>query len=121
MPLTLFGFQDRPHDIGVSKTCAAPGECVFLLDFSRPVEKIRWLGIRNRVFGPTVALLVPVVHVREMVGAFVFGVTRGEPYFADIPRLWRKNQTGARVCSAEALDCLQIVAEFGKHFPEDSA
>jgi NTP pyrophosphatase (non-canonical NTP hydrolase) len=84
MALTLFGFQDRPHDIGVSKTCDAPGECVFLLDFSRPVEKIRWLGIRSRVFGPTVALPVPVVHLGEKAGTFVFGVSRGEPYFADL-------------------------------------
>lgn len=121
MPLTLFGFLDRPHDVGVSKTCDAPGECVFLLDFSRPVEKIRWLGIRNRVFGPTVTLLVPVVHVGEKAGAFVFGVSRGEPYFEDIPNLWRKHQSCPRVPPGEALDGLQIVADFGRHFPEDSA
>jgi hypothetical protein len=121
VPLTLFGFPDRPHDIGVSKTCDDPAECVFLLDFSRPVERIRWLGIRNRVFGATAAFLIPVVHVGEKAGGFVFGVNRGEPYFEDIPNLWRQHQAFPRVPPGEALDGLKIVADFGRHFPGDSA
>lgn len=121
MPLALFGFEDRPHDIGVSKTCGAPGECVFLLDFSRPLEKIRWFGLRNSVLGPTVALLVPVVHLSEKIGGFVFGVTRGERYFEDIPNLWRKHQASQHVLPGEPADGLQVVAEFGRHFPEDCA
>jgi hypothetical protein len=121
MPITLFGLNDRPHEVGVSKTCDAPGECAFLLDFSRPLEKIRWLGIRNRAVGPTVALLVPVVHAGEKAGSFVFGVSRGELYFEDIPNLWRKHQTFPRVLNGEELDGLQIAADFGRHFPEDCA
>lgn len=92
---------------------------MFLLDFYRPVEKIRWLGIKNRVFGPTIALLVPVVHVGEKAGAFVFGVSRGEPYFEDIPNLWRKHRAFPRVPAGEALDGLQFVANLKRRTPWD--
>ena len=121
MPLTLLGFHGKPHDIGVSKTCAAPGECVFLLDFARPVERIRWFGIRNAVLGPTVALLVPIVHAGARSGGYVFGVSRGDPYFADIPKLWREHRAAPRAPAADVVDDLQVVADFARHFPEDCA
>lgn len=121
MPLNLFCFPDTPHDVGVSKTSAEQSECSFLLDFARPVERIRWFGIRNAVFGPSVALLVPVVHVGEKAGCYVVGVSRSEPYFEDIPKLWRKRQAAPRALSAYPVDGLQVVADFARHFPEDSA
>lgn len=120
MTLALFGFPDAPHDIGVSKTCAEPNACAFMLDFSRPVEMIRWFGVRNSMLGPTVALLVPVVHVGETSGGYVFGVSRGEPYFKDIPKIWRKHLKASRMLVAEHVDGFEVVADFARHFPEDS-
>ena len=54
--LTLFGFRDRPHDFAATKVGAAVEECVFILDFARPLERIRWLGVTNRWLGVTVVL-----------------------------------------------------------------
>lgn len=120
MALTLFGFPERPHDVGASKTSADPADCAFYLDFSRPLERIRWFGVRNSIVGPTIALLVPVVHLGERSGGFVFGVSRGEPYFRDIPSLWHTHAPASRTVQGEAADGLQIVADFGRHFPEDA-
>src|SRR5215475_7682865 len=60
--LTLFGSCARPHDFVVTKIGATVQECVFLLDFARPIERLRWLGVINRWLGVTVIVLVPVVH-----------------------------------------------------------
>lgn len=120
MTLSLFGFPGSPNDIGVSKSSAEPSECAFLLDFARPIERIRWFGVRNSVLGPTVGLLVPIVHVGEKSGGYFFGVGRGEPYFEDIPNLWRKHRGASRALSADPVDGLQVVADFAQHFPEDS-
>jgi hypothetical protein len=119
MPLTLFGFPGRSHDIGVSKSIATPDDCMFFLDFSRPIERVRWLGKRNRVFGPTVGLLVPIVHLSEKTGGYVFGIDRGQPYFKDIPKLWRNHRAGTRTLDTKPVDGLQVIADFGRHFPED--
>jgi hypothetical protein len=45
--LTLFGFHGRPHDFAVTKADLPLEECVFLLDFSRPLGKHRWFGKYN--------------------------------------------------------------------------
>ena len=73
------------------------------------------------MLGPTVALLAPVVHVGEKSGGYVVGVNRGEPYFEDIPRLWRKHRAAPRALAAGPVDGLQVIADFARHFPEDSA
>jgi hypothetical protein len=119
MALTLFGFHDRPHDFAATKAGASLEDCAFLLDFARPLERIRWLGVNNRWLGITVGLLVPVVHQGQDKGEFVIGVHRGQPYFADIPKLWREHYGAARALRSEPVDGLEIVADFGRHFPED--
>jgi hypothetical protein len=121
MPLTLFGFHDRPNDIAATKVGAPLDDCTFLLDFTRPLERLRWLGVENRYVGPTVAFLVPVVHVGQEAGGYVVGVHRGEPYFTDLPGLWRKHYRAPRKLNTNPADGLQIVADFGKHFPEDGS
>lgn len=120
MALTLFGFDDRPHDYAVTKVGATLEECAFILDFARPLERIRWLGVNNRWLGITVGLLVPVVHVGQDKGEYVIGIRRGQPYFADIPGLWQQHRGAPRTIKSEPADRLQIVADFGRHFPEDS-
>ena len=119
MALTLFGFHDRPHDFAVTKARASLEDCVFLLDFLRPVERIRWLGITNRWLGLTVNLLVPVVHKGQDKGEFVIGLHRGQPYFEDIPKLWRQHYGTTRTIKSEPIDGLEVIADFGRHFPED--
>src|SRR5215467_4491273 len=94
--LTLFGFCDRPHDFAATKVGANLEECVFLLDFARPLERIRWLGVTNRWLGVTVALLVPVVHQGQGKSEFVIRVHRGQPYFSGIPKLWRYHSGATR-------------------------
>jgi hypothetical protein len=120
MALTLYGFRDRPHDYAATKVGATLDECAFLLDFSRPLERIRWLGVNNRWLGVTVGLLVPVVHHGQDKGEFVIGLHRGQPYFADIPNLWREHRGARRTIRSEPVDGLQLIAEFARHFPEDS-
>ena len=119
MALTLFGFHDRPHDFAVTKSDAALEDCAFLLDFNRPLERIRWLGIKNRWLGITLGLLVPVVHHGQDKGEYVIGVHRSQPYFEDIPKLWRQHYGSTRAIRSEPADGLDIVANFGRHFPED--
>jgi len=121
MALTLYGFRDRPHDFAVTKAGATLDDCAFLLDFSRPLERMRWLGVPNRWLGVTVGLLVPVVHQGQENGEHVIGVSRGQPYFADIPNLWREHRGTRRTTRSEPADGLQIIADFGRHFPEDAS
>jgi hypothetical protein len=120
MALTLYGFNNRPHDFAVTKADAPLEDCVFLLDFTRPLEKIHWLGVSNRWFGLTVGLLIPVVHQGEEKGGFVIGIHRGQPYFTDFPKLWRKHRSTERtIKSKPVVSELDIIADFSRHFPED--
>jgi len=119
MSLTIYGIHNYPHDFAVTKVDAPLNECAFLLDFSRKLEGVRWLFRRNKWIGVSVGLIVPVVHLGERHGGFVIGVSRGEPYFSDIPKLWKQHSgtSGSRVI--QKVDGLEIVADFGRHFPSD--
>jgi len=119
MALRLFGFHDHPHDFAVTKADVPLENCVFLLDFSRPLEKVRWFGKLNRWLGITVGLLVPVVHQSEQSGEYLIGVFRGEPYFFEIQELWKRHRGSARTFAAPPVGGLEIVADFATHFPED--
>jgi hypothetical protein len=118
--LTLFGFRDRPHDFAATKVGATPEECVFLLDFARPLERIRyWLGFSNRWLGLTFVVLVPVVHQGQGKSNLVISVHRGQPYFECIPEIWRDHRGAARSTQSKPADGMQIVADYKKHFPDD--
>ena len=120
MTLQLFGFQEHPHDIGITKIDVAPSDCAFFLDFSRPLSKLRQFGILNKWIGTTVGLVVPVVHKGEQSAGYVIGVHRSNPYFGDIQKLWKEHFGAVREQMASPADGSAIVADFGKHFPEDS-
>jgi len=119
MALTLYGFHDRPHDFAATKADATLEDCVFLLDFTRPLKRIHWLGVTNRWFGPTVCLLVPVRHQGDEKGGYVIGVRHGQLYFTDIPKLWREHHGIERTIKSAPVGGLDIIADFGRHFPED--
>lgn len=121
MALQLFGFHGRPHDFAATKADVPLEECAFLLDFSRPLGRLRWLGFGklNRWVGVTVGLAVPVVHQAEQSGGYQISVPRGAPYFTDIPKLWKKHYGSSRSLVAEPIGGLNIIADFATHFPED--
>jgi len=119
MALTVYGFHNHPHDFAVTKVDAPLDQCTFILDFSRPLEKRRWLFGRNKWVGVTVGLLVPVIHQGEKAGGFVFGVNRGEPYFADLPKLWKKHHGSKRTPGSSPVGGLEVIADFATHFPDD--
>lgn len=119
MALQIFGFHTHPGSFPVTKADVALEECVFLLDFSRPLKRLRWLGVYNEWVGISVGLFVPVVHKGESSGGYVFSVRRAEPYFVDIEKLWRKHRGSKRTMVAPSVEPAQIVADFAHHFPED--
>ena len=119
MPLTIYGIPDYPHDFLVTKVDAPLEQCVFLLDFRRKIERVRWLLVRNSWIGFTLGLIVPVVHLSERNGELVISVSRGEPYFIDIPKLWKQHAGARSLRTIIEADGLEIIADFAKHFPSD--
>lgn len=120
MPVTIYGIQNYPHDFLVTKVDAPIEQCAFLLDFGRKLGKRRWFfGKKNRWIGPTVGLLVPVMHLGEKKGCLVIGVTIGEPYFTDIPKLWKQHSVTTSSRTFQQSDELQVLADFARHFPND--
>lgn len=119
MTLKLFGFPDCPHDFGVTKVDATADRCSFFLDFSRPLKRQRWFGVVNSWIGPTVGLLVPVIHRGEAAGGYVIGTSRGEPYFGDLQALWRIHFRSPRQLVEPNADGFEIIGDFATHFPED--
>ncbi len=127
MALTVYGLRDYPNDFPVTKTDAALEDCSFVLDFSRPLQRFRWLGVVNKWIGSTIALGVPVVHVSEEKGAgFLISVRASDPWFKDLQKLWKKHY-GSKYGSRRGLISqvnlplggLEIIADFGRHFPDD--
>ena len=110
-----------PNEIAVTKTGAVVSDGAFLLDFSRPLHHVRWLGVLNRWLGFTVGVFVPVVHQGEEVGRFKVGVERSDPLFADLNALWRLRYPAKRSPPTKVVDGLKVIADFHEQFPEDTA
>lgn len=120
MALTLFKLPSHPNEIAVSKIGSFVENGLFFLDFSRPLEIVRWLGVRNRWIGFPVALGVPIVHQGQLQSEFNASVFRTEPYFADIRELWRQRYPQKRTPPATETDGLKIIADFGTQFPDNA-
>lgn len=118
MATQLLQFNEYPNDIAVTKTEFVL-DGVFFLDFSRPLERLRWFGILNRWFGFTSALFVPVVHQGEHHGGYVVGVHRSDPYFKNVLELWRARYPSKRNPPEMGADGLKIIADFAIQFPSD--
>lgn len=108
------------NEIAVTKVDGVIPDGTFFLDFSRPLERLRWLGVHNRWIGFTSGIFVPVVHQGEDNGGFVIGVSSGEPYFTDLQVLWKKHYPAKRSPPTTKADGLKIVADFATQFPEDN-
>lgn len=120
MALQLFGLREHPNDFPVSKTMDRWEDCSFLLDFSRPLTKYRYLFSKRIWFGITASIGVPVVHVGEEKGGFIVSVGMGEPYFKDLQKMWKKYRGSPRTIRVEKADGLRIIADFANNFPEDA-
>ena len=112
MTLTLYSLPAHPGRYAVSKVPVFARHGAFFLDFCRPLETVKHYGV------VTVGLFVPVIHESQLAGEYVVGVDRCEPYFADIPKLWKQLHPYTPVQPKCAYDNLQVVAHFGYQFPE---
>lgn len=110
-----------PNGIAVTKIDAVVTNGAFLLDFSRPLQHVRWLVILNPWLGITVGLFVPVIHQREEVGSFVIAVKRSDPSFEDVITLWGSRYLSTTTSPSTVANGLQVIADFHKQFPEDTA
>lgn len=121
MPLTLIELTEYPDRLAVTKIDKVIHGGAFFLDFTRPLEVLRWLGIRNRWVGFAVGLLVPVVHQGEEHGGFVISVNPTDPYFSDIRALWKKQYPSKGFAlTAPPADGLSIIGAFAAQFPIDA-
>lgn len=118
MSLQIFGYHADPSSFAVTKAEVGLKDCAFLLDFARPLEKVRWFGVNNKWIGITVALYVPIVHHGEKSGGFRFLIMAREPYFADIKGLWRKHRGSRPTMVTQSVDPGKIIADFAAHFPD---
>jgi hypothetical protein len=114
--VTLFKLPAYPNEneIVITNTAHSVGQLdahtVFLLDFSRPLEK-------KRRFGFTVALSVPVIHQSEEVGGFVIGCFAADPYFKDLKRFWKQYYPSNKNHRLSDVGGLVVIADFATHFP----
>ena len=119
MSLQLFVFNEFPDRIAVTKSAEFVDGSIFFLDFSRPIQVIRWLGVRNNFFGFAVGLHVPVIHQGEEQGGYVFSVTCTNPYFKDFRKLWKTRYPTKNPVPTSKADAFQIIGTFALQFPED--
>jgi hypothetical protein len=116
MALCIFAFHDRPQDFAITRANVPVRECPFLLDFGRPLIRVKLLRV-----GPVRCLLVPVAHQGEHIGGYTIVVKRGEPHFEDIPTLWELYAARPRTAVAgPGAEGLEVLADFAKHFPTDA-
>lgn len=120
MPLRLIELNAHPGRIAATKIADVVEDGAFFLDFSRQLERLHWFGATNRWVGPIISVFAPVVHERESKGGFVIGVHRSDPYFKQILALWSKRYPEREALQTMPIDGLQVIADFGAQFPEDS-
>jgi hypothetical protein len=115
MHLQLQYLPDNPALVAASKSGVEDLRDAFFLDFSRPLERVKWRG-----WGWTVGLIVPVAHAGEASGEYVVSVHRADPNYRSIFELWNRLYPSPRQAIAEAPQPLELIAAFGAHFPEDA-
>jgi hypothetical protein len=120
MTLQLVRLDAYTNEIAVTKVDSFVTDGAFFLDFSRPLEHLRWFGVQNRWVGLTVALFVPVVHQGEHNGGYVIGVHRSNPYFGQLRALWKTHHPSKRTPPPTVADGLKIIADFATQFPDDN-
>ena len=115
MAIRLFKLEQHPNRVAVSDVDTFVIGGVFFLDFSRPLELRRWLGV-----GPAIGAFVPVVHEGEKNGGYVVGIERSNPYFGDIRELWKQHYPADASTPTTSADGVKIIADFASQFPNDT-
>ena len=110
MPIRLFTLDGHPNRIAASDVDSSVSDGAFFLDFSRPLESRRKLGV-------TLGLFMPVIHEGESNGGYVVGVERRDPRFKELQALWKAHYPSIQPSPAAASDGLKIVADFATQFP----
>ena len=110
--LRLFTNDNQPDRIAVSKRDSFVGGDTFFLDFSRPLKKIRSIGI-------PVSLGVPVIHEGQQEGVFTVSAHRGEPAFTQVLALWNAHYPSSVPRATTVNNASTIAAQFGEQFPTD--
>ncbi len=121
MPLLLLQLGAHPEEIAATKGDACTEGGAFFLDFSRPLGRLRWLGAWNRWLGVTMSLVIPVIHQGEQSGSRSITVDRGDPYFAELQRLWKERFPRRRAPTSPNAPSEQVDADFAAQFPDDAA
>ena len=117
MNTILYELSNHPFQIAITKVDKKLDAGTFFLDFSRPLQKFKTLGL-TRYLG------VPVVHEGEQRGVFIVSVQRRDPNYGEIKKLW-KNSTEAekvrdrREAPTYEVDGLTVIKDFARHFPFD--
>ena len=120
MALLLLELDAHPGEIAATKIGTCVGGGTFFLDFSRPLAVERWLLVWNFRVGVPMALHVPVVHQGEVSGRLMVAVERGDPYFAELQRLWQTRHPAARPAPATPAAPAKVAQDFAHHFPADA-
>ena len=121
MALLLLQLGAFPSEIAATKLDACVEGGAFFLDFSRPIERLRWFGAWNRRIGFTMSLIIPVVHQGEHKGRQTVIVDRGDPYFAELQRLWAQRYPATRSQpAASPATAARVAADFTTQFPADA-
>lgn len=117
--LLLLQLGAHPDEIAATQvqTCRDGG--AFFLDFSRPLQRLRWLGVWNTRVGYTMSLTVPVVHQGEHPGTRTIAVDRIDPYYRELQRLWQTRHPHTRQTPALTVPQAQVDADFAAQFPRE--
>lgn len=120
MALLLLQLGAHPDEIAATQVGACRDGGAFFLDFRRPLRRLRWCGFWNPRVGLTMSLSVPVVHEADHEGRFVIAVDRGDPYFAELQRLWKARFPRQRTAPPAQATPERIEADFRAQFPDDA-
>lgn len=120
MPLLLLQLGAHPDEIAATKIGAYTEGGAFFLDFSRPLRRLRWLLVWNERVGYTMALCVPVVHEGQAASRLHVAVDRGDPYFAELQRLWAARHPAQRPPVPAPADAARVARDFAEQFPTDA-
>lgn len=117
--LLLLQLGAHPDEIAATQVQACRDGGAFFLDFSRPLQRLRWLGVWNTRVGYTMSLIVPVVHQGEYPGTRSIAVDRIDPYFRELQRLWQTRHPQTRRAPVVTVPQTQVDADFAAQFPHE--